>query len=451
MVDRPHQIESRSQLIAVLLDQTSSPEDRKIGLEVEAIGLTRAKLSPFGAEEGGRFEQVLSEIGSRLSGSEIRDGGVLHGIKIDDWTLTLEPGGQLEYSGPPCATIAEVQQRREDYFKILDRVGEEHEVAWLWMGVHPYLPPSKLPFVPKPRYELMRRYLPQVGSETLRMMQSSASVQVTLDGQDPDDLVLKYQCLLRCAPLILNLFANSPYWDGRASGAKSTRTLIWGKTAEPERRGIPYQFLNWDFRVEDYLEYVLDVPMFVLEREGSLVEVAGACTFREFMHNGFQGYLATISDFKLHLSTMFYEVRLKGLLEYRAADCVPEEYQLALPALLVGLSYDPGALHDLAKWLKRFSADDIAAAYQTLPVEGFQGKMGRYEVAPVTHDLLELAHDGLSRLEPDALHHLSPLRARVGEKLTLADITLSRLGSNLGAHDPSQVLKLMSFRDPSLG
>jgi len=278
------------------------------------------------------------------------------------------------------------------------------------------------------------------------MMQTTASVQVTLDGWDPEDINLKYQCLLRSVPLVSNLFANSPYMDGRATGAKSTRTLIWGKTGEERRRGLPPAFLDWEFRVEDYVDYVLDVPIFVLERGGRLLEVAGACTFREFMRDGFQGHAATLDDFRLHLSTMFYEVRLKGLIEFRAADCVPEPHQLALPALLAGLTYDPGALKDLAGWLQMFSAEDVLDAYEKLPVEGFQGKMGRYDVPSLTRELIQLASDGLSRIEPDAKEMLEPLQSRVEEAKTLADIALSRLGTDLRAHDTEWLRNFLAFR-----
>lgn len=50
-------------------------------------------------------------------------------------------------------------------------------------------------------------------------------------------------------PHILALSVNSPFWEGRDTGLKSNRSIIWGRMP---RSGIPDLFSSWD----DYLHFV---------------------------------------------------------------------------------------------------------------------------------------------------------------------------------------------------
>jgi glutamate--cysteine ligase len=67
----------------------------------------------------------------------------------------------------------------------------------------------------------------------------------------------------------------------------------------------------------DYVEWALDSGMFLVKRRGQVLANTGQ-TFRSFMADGFQGERATLADWKLHLNTLFPEVRLKNTLELRS-------------------------------------------------------------------------------------------------------------------------------------
>ena len=97
----------------------------------------------------------------------------------------------------------------------------------------------------------------------------------------------------------------------------------------------------------DYTQWVLDVPMYFVLREGKYHDCTRV-TFRQFMNGALEGEIAdarpNMGDWTNHLSTVFPEVRLKKFMEMRGADGGPWRKICALPALWVGLLYDEAAL-----------------------------------------------------------------------------------------------------------
>jgi glutamate--cysteine ligase len=418
------------------------PDKLGIGLEVEGIGLLRPGLIPLGFEPGPDLQDLLRALMVTFGGRAMESGGVLHGIQFDEWNLTLEPGGQVEFSSPTARDFGELQASVEPYQKVIDTISEWHDVRWVWHGLHPLRSPAELPMLGKPRYGAMSQYMPTQGKHALRMMQTSASVQVSLDGVDPDDLMEKFQCMLRIVPLVNLLFANSPYMDGRSTGVHSTRALVWRET-EPPRCGIPREFLKWDLQIKDYMEHVMDVPMFFIDRPEGLIDFQGQRTFRQFLKDGYKGHSATVSDFETHLSTMFYEVRLKGFVEFRAVDCLPPSLMMAVPALLVGLIYDDSARKDLVALLKKYDESMVLDAHEQLPQRGFSGRFGRHDVLGVCKDLVALSKDGLERWAPDSIELLQPVHERLYLGRTFAEDLVARLGEDLRDKSPEWLDRLL--------
>ena len=96
-------------------------------------------------------------------------------------------------------------------------------------------------------------------------------------------------------------------------------------------------------RIRDYVQWALDVPMFLFKRGGEVMKNTGQ-TFRAFMSDGFAGHRPDLHDWEMHLNTLFPEVRLKRTIEVRGADSQQERFAIALPALLTGIFYDSTAL-----------------------------------------------------------------------------------------------------------
>ena len=86
-----------------------------------------------------------------------------------------------------------------------------------------------------------------------------------------------------------------------------------------------------------YVDYVLDVPMYFVYRDGNYIDASGQ-SFRDFMEGrlpAYPGHRPDMGDWEAHLTTVFPEVRLKRFLEMRGADNGPWRSICSLPALWV--------------------------------------------------------------------------------------------------------------------
>ena len=179
-----------------------------------------------------------------------------------------------------------------------------------------------MPWMPKGRYGIMRRYMPKVGSRGLDMMTRTCTVQVNLDFASEADMVRKLRVGLALQPFATALFANSPFYEGAPNGLMSNRAEVWTDT-DNARAGIPAAVFEPGFGFERFAEYALDVPMYFVYRDGRYIDVAGA-SFRDFMAGtparGWRVRCRTMGDFADHLTTIFTDVRLKRFLEMRGAD-----------------------------------------------------------------------------------------------------------------------------------
>ena len=123
--------------------------------------------------------------------------------------------------------------------------------------------------------------MPKVGKLGLDMMLRTCTVQVNLDFASEADMVRKFQVSLALQPIATALFANSPFVEGRPVGYLSYRSHIWTDT-DPDRSGIlPFVF-EPGMGFERYVDYVLDVPMYFVYRDGRYIDASGQ-SFRDFM------------------------------------------------------------------------------------------------------------------------------------------------------------------------
>jgi glutamate--cysteine ligase len=87
-------------------------------------------------------------------------------------------------------------------------------------------------------------------------------------------MVKKFRTSLALQPLGTALFANSPFTEGKPNGYLSYRSHIWSDT-DPARTGmLPFVFED-GFGYERYADYVLDVPMYFVYRDGKYIDAAG--------------------------------------------------------------------------------------------------------------------------------------------------------------------------------
>lgn len=420
------------QLTALFRESEKPPAQWRIGMEAEKFGFRGQGFEPLCYEGpsgvGAIFDWLSNELGwSPLR--EIEQGPVL-ALQRGEASLTLEPGAQLELSGSPFGTVHEVADEYAEHLHEMQRVGQVFGTWFAHVGFHPTANLAELPWVPKLRYPIMRRYLPSKGARGLDMMQRTSTVQVNLDYASEADAMRKLLVLLRLVPLVQAMTLNSPFIEGRRSELLSERLDVWLEM-DPARSGLLLAL--WDkpgLGYQDYVEWALDAGMFLLLRDGQVHANTGQ-TFREYLRDGFDGLRATAQDWRTHLGTLFPEVRLKSTLEVRCCDCLPPALALSVPALCVGLTYDSTSLDRAAAVAERVRADAAVPLQRAIARQGLRTPFDGATIQRSCLELLEIAHDGLERRQKlDASGrsesmHLAPLRELTARGQTPADLLLA--------------------------
>lgn len=379
-----------------------------IGLEHERLIFPQAGSEPI-AYEGEAGIGKLLEGFAAFGFKEFREAAGLPIIAMQRGleTLSLEPGGQFELSGSPFQTAREAHEENLRHVAELKQIAQGLGLRAIGLGYRPFCGLDQMPWMPKSRYQVMRQSLGARGSHAHHMMLMTATGQVSLDWRDEADCVRKVTTSARISPLLVALFANSPIAEGRATGFLSFRSRVWNDV-DPLRCGYPTAMLDGSFSYRAYVEWALGAPLLFLRRDHRYV--APKVTFGEFLARGFEGQRALRSDWIDHLSTLFPEVRLKKILEIRAADANGPAMTGALGALMRGVLYDARSLEEAARLLPDLEPREHLELHLAAQREGLGARVGPASLGDYAAELVRLAAEGLERLSGDDAPLLEPLR-----------------------------------------
>ncbi len=420
------QIRDRQQLIDYFRHGEKERHRRGIGTEHEKFVIRRDNGAMLSFEEPGGFGDLFEQLAQRPDWRPAPlDNGHLVSVVSDDSGITLEPGGQFELSGKIARTIFETADEFDAHLDELKELAGDELLFVIW-GMNPAVELDDVPWMPKARYRIMREYLPTRGTKAHWMMKATCTVQANFDYCSEDDAVDLIHTAVLASPVVGALFANSPLQAGENTGYQSRRNYIWWNHTDPDRTGVPSFMYHRDWGYQDYLEYVFDVPMFFIQRDGELVDMAGF-SFRKFVAEGFQDYRATIADFELHLSTLFPDVRLKQFIEVRSADGGPRDFVLALPALWKGLLYDDDARKDVVTLFESIDEQAHRKLVETCYRDGLHGQSELGPIEELADELVSIAETGLQNIAARDGHRsesefLTPLKERLLEGRSLADL-----------------------------
>ncbi|MBB2155417.1 glutamate--cysteine ligase [Gluconacetobacter diazotrophicus] len=441
-------IESVSQLARLLADGGKPRGLWRIGTEHEKFGFVLpaaagparpAWMPPPYAPDG--IAEILTDLNRQDGGTRweaIHDAGNLIGLKgigpERGGSVSLEPAGQFELSGAPLASLHDTGHEMARHFEAIRPISRSLGVGFAPLGFHPLARRADMPWMPKSRYAIMRNYMPRVGTLGLDMMQRTCTVQVNLDFASESDMQRKLRVSLALQPVTTALFANSPFYEGRPNGFMSNRARIWTDT-DTARSGMPDLFFSPSFGFEPYVEWLLDVPMYFVVRDGRILDVAGR-SFRAWMkgerQDGLEGLTPTVGDFEDHMTTAFTDVRLKRFLEMRGADAGSPEMMLAMSALWVGLLYDDAALAAADALVREQDWAHYVALRAAVPRAGLDAPWVGGTLRELTARMVEIAVQGLrARAVTDGTgrdesHLLAPLQEIAAGGPTQAERWLER-------------------------
>jgi len=426
-------ITGKRQLIEYL-EQGCKPRTAwRIGTEHEKFVFDLRDKRPLPYDGSPGIEGLLEGM-QRFGWIPVSEGGKLISLRHEDGgAITLEPGGQFELSGAQLENIHQTCNEVHTHLAQVREVCGELGAGLLGHGFNPKWARADIPWMPKGRYKIMREYMPKRGTLGLDMMLRTCTVQVNLDFVSEPDMVKKMRVALALQPVATALFANSPFTEGKPNGFLSYRSHIWTDT-DPDRCGmLPFVFED-GFSFERWVDYILDVPMYFVYRDGKYIDVPGR-SFRDFMAGklkGFEGQIPNMGDWTDHMTTVFPEVRLKRYIEMRGADGGPWGRLCALPALWVGLNYDDAALSAAWALCRDWTVAEMEALRRDVPKLGLKAPFRKGTLRDVARDMVAIAAEGLRRravpdvTDVDETPYLDELREIAETGVTPAERLLDR-------------------------
>ena len=388
-------IENRRQLIEYFAAGNKPRAQWRMGTEHEKFGYHTRTLKPL-AYDGPDGIRAMLEGLTRFGWEPVIEGNNPIALLRGKASITLEPGGQFELSGAPLETLHEAAAENAEHIDEVKQVAGEIGASFIGLGFAPEWTREDMHWMPKGRYKIMREYMPKVGSRGLDMMLRTCTVQTNLDFDSEADMVKKFRVSLALQPIATALFANSPFKEGKDAGFKSYRSHIWTDTDLDRCGMLPFVFED-GFGFERYADYMLDVPMYFVYRDGKYIDASGQ-SFRKFMEGklpALPGELPTLKDWEDHLTTIFPEVRLKTYLEMRGADAGPWSRLCALPAFWAGIYYDDAALEAAWSLVRSWTAEDRESLRRGVSVMGLLAPIRGNKAQDIAQAALAIARQGL--------------------------------------------------------
>ncbi|RKE17282.1 glutamate-cysteine ligase family protein [Streptomyces sp. TLI_171] len=436
---------SPDDLLAALAPRPGAVE--RVGVEVEcglldpATGRNARYLGPSGVRA------VLEEVLRSWGGRPEEDGGQLTGVRLPDGSsVTLEHGGQIEYSSTPGPGVGAAVQEVRSALERLAELSAGFGLALVPGGNLPFGGLADVDWVPMSRGAVMRQYFAELGPAGARapqVMALSLSTQVTLDFLGPEDFTRKLRMQTAAAPVVSALLVNSPLHDGRPCGLLSHRAWGWLRT-DPQRNGLLPPGLRADVSAGDLVDWALGIPLIHYRTGDGRYRRAPDGTFADLLRDGLHdGAPPTAAHWAGHLAQLWTDTRVRRTLEVRGADGPPQRHLAALPALWTGLSYHPESCAEAWELTRHHTAEEHRAARAELPARGLDTRLGDTPVRPLAAELLRLARAGLEArvaagLEPRHVpSYLDPLEEIVATGRTFAQQCLDRWEGDLNA-DPAR-------------
>jgi glutamate--cysteine ligase len=303
-------------------------EAPRIGAEIEFLARETST---------GRVALLEGPLGEWLKSLNRRNGWIAANaagvsprfLSREEGALTLEPGGQLEYSAPPFTTVSDLIDHLDAVASFLTADASAAGLTLDSVGIDPLHRIEDVPLqLHGSRYDNMHAYLSAVSDAGPRMMRQTAALQVNVDPvQDP---ILTWSVLNRAIPVLTALFATSHLYGGRETGYASYRAFTW-RQLDASRTGViaAMQGVTAEEASHAYARFALDAPC--------IFDAPDFRAFRDVPNT-------TEADWRAHLTTLFPEVRPKMYYEVRCIDAVPPSYYAAPLVMIWALCSDAEVL-----------------------------------------------------------------------------------------------------------
>lgn len=322
----------------------------RVGLELEAHCYDPA--DPFRRPSWDEISDVLNVL-SRLPGGS---------------AVSVEPGGAVELSSPPCDGILPAIDVMSRDQAVLRSALADAGLGLVFLGADPVRPTKRIN--PGARYRAMEQFFAASDSEAAgaAMMTSTASIQVNVEAGPQVDWASRVRLAHALGPTMIAIAANSPMLGGEFSGWRSTRQRVWGQM-DSARCG-PILGVSGDDPGTDWARYALKAPVMLVHNPDAIA-VTHYVPFADWADGRvlLGGRRPTTADLDYHLTTLFPPVRPRQWLEIRYLDSLPDTFWPALAFTMVTLLDDPDAAE-----LAAAAVGPVATAWDTAARVGLEDR-----------------------------------------------------------------------------
>lgn len=262
-------------------------------------------------------------------------------LLCDGVLVMLELVGQLELFGVVLEIIYQICVEIGIYFNEVVQVVGELQLGFFGMGFQLKWKCDEMLWMLKGCYKIMCVYMFKVGLLGLDMMICICMVQVNLDYVIEVDMVKKFCVLLVLQLIVIVLFVDLLFIEGKLNGYLSYCLYIW-IDIDVDCIGMFDFVFEEGFGYECYVDYLFDVLMYFFYCDGIYYDVSGQ-SFCDFMQGKLLvllGVLLILCDWLDYMIIVFLEVCLKKYLEMCGVDGGLWSCLCVLLVFWVGLLYD---------------------------------------------------------------------------------------------------------------
>ncbi len=385
------------------LKAVSPEQDFRVGVELEQFLVSRDSFEAVGYFDDSGIQTVLKAFQTKFDWNAVFENDNVIALNKDSLTITLEPGGALEFVSPPLENINQIDQVISSFEQELVEILKSSNLDALPLGYLPFDTLESVKLVPKSRYDFMYDYMPKVGSRGREMMKLTSSIQVAIDYSSEEDACRKMRLAALASPFFIALSSSSLIKGGKPDHLASQRADIWANT-DPARSGVPSFQIKNDASFEDYVNWALKAPIYFIVRDGQNFP-AGGISFSEFIEGKFDfGKIENDpypvrADWEQHLSTLFPWIRLRHYVEVRSFDMGPPQAQRAATALVKGLFYSEKSMSGMDKILHFNDSRSLSELFSAVSQDGLDARLEGVPIRSVAEHLVNIAEDALIKAD----------------------------------------------------
>lgn len=391
--DSDHVVTNINELLDYYRKSHTKAKGLMVGIEVEKSGIHRDDFSPLQYEEKGGYLDILKKLVQEI-GWEIIDGdkekGYIYELQRGDSRITTEADGRLELASKPSRNLHTLAREFRIHQNEVKEISGMFGVAMLGIGWQPFHKVSEIKYAPKPRYLAMteykkkRRYSEEYSKKT-------NSIHINFDFASLKDSCKRMSAIAKISPVIAAMFSCSAINEGKVVPNHFGWRYYHIQKYDPSRCGLPKFFFKKNFSYEDWVDFVLDLPLIYINRENKGIFI-NKITFRQFMKDGYDGFYPTIKDWKLHIKSVWTDVRLKrNYIELRSCDSVPPFLTMAAPTLIKGLMREAEGLKVIDEITKKWSFEDVVKLQEDVAKKALQAQIKKLKVLDIAKQLLDVS------------------------------------------------------------